>query len=131
VLENVVVGGKRHLRLRLQSRRGSRIGTLWVPVRAQPEAVTIEGHAVPETGWRRGKPPWRPSDWRQYSDVTLPPEGCEMQLVLGETGPLELYAMDVTPGLPPSGAALLAARPPAAVPQQQGDTTLVSRKLRL
>jgi hypothetical protein len=52
-------------------------------------------------------------------------------MVLGETGPLELYAVDVTPGLPAAGAALLAARPPTAVPVQQGDTTLVSRKVKI
>jgi hypothetical protein len=131
VLESAVAGGKRHLRLRLMSRRGARIGAVWMPVRANPEAVTIDGHPVPATGWRLGKPPWDPSDWRSYSDVTLPAAGCEMDMVLGDAGPLELYAVDVTPGLPSSGAALLAARPPAAVPQQQGDTTLVSRKVKI
>ncbi len=86
---------------------------------------------MPATGWRLGKPHWGPADWRAYSDVTLPAAGCEIDMVLGDAGPLELYAIDVTPGLPASGAALLAARPPAAVPLQQGDTTLVSRKLKI
>jgi len=131
VLENAVAGGKRHLRLRLMSRRGALIGSVWIPAQANPESVTIEGHPVPATGWRGGKPHWGPSDWRAYSDVTLPAAGCEMDIVLGDAEPLELYAGDFTPGLPPAGAALLAARPPAAVPQQQGDTTLVSRKMKL
>jgi hypothetical protein len=131
VLENTVIDGKRHLRLLLVSKRGARIATLWVPASARPESVSIEGHAVPDTGWRRAKPQWGPGDWLPYSDATLPPAGCEVQLLLGDTGPVELYAMDATPGLPPSGAALLAARPPSAVPQQQGDTTLVSRKLKI
>jgi len=131
VLESVVAGGKRHLRLRLVSRRGAATGLVWVPARANPESVTVEGHPVPTTGWRTGKPQSGPSDWLGYSDVTLPAAGCELDLVLGETGPLELYAVDVTPGLPPAGAALLAARPPAAVPFQQGDTTLVSRKVKI
>jgi len=129
VLENTVAGGRRHLRLRLISRRGAQVGAIWVPARANPGPVTIEGHRVPETGWRRGKPQLGASDWLQYSDVTLPPAGCEIDMVLGETGPLQLYAVDSTPGLPPAGASLLAARPPTAVPFQQGDTTLVSRKL--
>ncbi len=131
VLESVVAGGKRHLRLRLVSRRGAILGTVWMPVRANPESVTIEGHLVPAAGWRGGKPRRGPSDWMGYSDVTLPAAGCELDMVLGETGPLELYAVDVTPGLPPAGAALLAARPPTAVPLQQGDTTLVSRKVKI
>jgi hypothetical protein len=131
VLESSVAGGQRHLRLRLVSRRGAQIATLWVPAQANPSAVKIEGHLVPETGWRGGKPRWGPGDWRQYSDVTLPPAGCELDMVLGETGPLELYVVDVTPGLPPAGSALLAARPPTAVPFQQGDATMVSRKLKI
>ena len=131
VLESVVAGGKRHLRLRLVSRRGAIVGVVWLPVRANPESVTIEGHPVPATGWRGGKPRWGPSDWLGYSDVTLPAAGCELDMVLGETGPLELYAVDSTPGLPPAGAALLTARPPTAVPVQQGDTTLVSRKVKI
>jgi Peptidase family M28 len=131
VLESVVAGGKRHLRLRLVSRRGAATGVVWVPARANPESVTVEGHPVPATGWRTGKPQGGPSDWLSYSDVTLPAAGCELDMVLGETGALDLYAVDVTPGLPPAGAALLAARPPAAVPFQQGDTTLVSRKVKI
>jgi hypothetical protein len=131
VLESSVADGRRHLRLRLTSRRGAPVGTLWVPAQGKPGPVTIEGHQVPETGWRTGKPQFGPGDWLQYSDVTLPPGGCELDLVLGETGPLELYVTDVTSGLPPAGAALLAARPPTAVPFQQGETTIVSRKLKL
>lgn len=131
VLESSVVGGKRHLRLRLASRRGALIGTVWVPARANPESVTIEGHQVPMTGGRHGKPQWGPADWLQFSDVTLPPAGCELDMVLGDAGPFELHASDSTPGLPPAAAALLAARPPTAVQLQQGDTTLVSRKVKI
>jgi hypothetical protein len=131
VLESSVAEGRRHLRLRLVSRRGARIATVWVPATAKPGSVTIEGQPVPEIGWRGGKPRPGPGAWLQYSDVTLPPQGCELDMVFGETGPLELYVLDVTPGLPPAGASLLAARPPTAVPIQQGDTTIVSRKLKL
>ncbi len=132
VLESSVAGGQRHVRLRLISRRGARVGTIWVPAQATPGPVSIDGHRVPETGWRRGRPQLGPGDWLQYSDVTLPPAGCEIDLVLAAaSGPLEIYALDVTPGLPPTGDALLAARPPTAVPFQQGDTTMVSRKVKL
>ncbi|MBV8203255.1 MAG: hypothetical protein JOZ15_21795, partial [Acidobacteria bacterium] len=131
VLDSSVAGGQRHLRLRLVSRRGARIAAVWLPAQAKPGSVTVAGHRVPETGWRTGKPQLGPGDWVQYSDVTLPQEGCELDMVLGETGPFDLYAVDVTPGLPPEGATLLGARPPTAVPFQQGDTTLVSRKLKI
>jgi Peptidase family M28 len=131
VLESAASGGKRHLRLRLVSRRGASAITLWVPAGAHPEAVSIEGHRVPDTGWRVTRPAMRPGDWLAFSDLTLPATGCEIRLTVGDSGPLELYAVDETPGLPPTGAALLAARPPEAVPIQQGDTTVVSHKLTL
>ncbi len=131
VLESSVAGGKRHLRLHLVSRRGAMIATLWVPGAAHPESVTVEGHRVPDGGWRVGRPRVGPSDWLRYSDLTLPAAGCDLDLVLGDAGPLELYATDVTPGLPPSGAALLAARPVTAAPFQEGDATVVSRKVKI
>jgi hypothetical protein len=131
VVANDVASGKRHLRLHLTSRRGALIATVWVPARSHPEQVTIEGHPVPTTGWRLGRPRLGPGDWVQYSDVTLPPGGCDVEMTLGDTGPVEIYAVDLTPGLPPAGAALLAARSSTAVPQHLGDTTEVSRKLKL
>jgi hypothetical protein len=131
VLESTVAGGGRHLRLRLVSRRGAPIGTLLVPVRAHPTAVRIDGHPLPEPDRRRPGQQLGPSDWLSFSNSTLPPAGCEIDLVLGDAGPLEIYGLDLSFGLPPAGAALLAARPPSAVPQQQGDTTLVSRRLKI
>jgi hypothetical protein len=131
VLENTVAGGVRHLRLRLVSRRGAPIGTLLVPARARPSEVRIDGHLVPRSSWRGPRPQPQPSEWLSFSDPTLPPAGCELDMVLQGTGPLELYAVDASFGLPPSGAGLLAARPPQTVPMQQGDTTLISRRLRL
>jgi hypothetical protein len=131
VLESTVAGGRRHLRLWLVSRRGAPIGTLLVPARAHPTAVRINGRLLPEPDPRRpGQQPGL-SKWLSYSDATLPPAGDELDMMLDETGPLELYGLDASFGLPPGGAGLLAARPPAAVPLQQGDTTLVSRRLKI
>jgi hypothetical protein len=131
VLASTVAGGRRHLRLRLVSRRGAPIGTLLVPARAHPTAVRIDGNLVPDAGWRG--PGQRPaaSAWLSFSDPTLPPAGCVLDMTLDDTGPLDLYGLDASFGLPASGAALLAARPRQAVPTQQGDTTLVSRRLKI
>jgi Peptidase family M28 len=131
VVASSIDGGKRHLRLRLVSWRGAAYGTVWVPAAARPEAVAVEGHPVPARGWRTGRQRPAAGDWLAYSDLTLPAAGCELDLVLGETAAVEVYVVDSTPGLPPAGAALLAARPPTAVPQHQGDTTLVSRKVKI
>jgi hypothetical protein len=128
VLESTVTGGRRHLRLRLVSRRGAAVGRFMVPARAHPTAVRIDGHPLPE-GERRG--PAGTSDWLAFSDVTLPAAGFELDLMLDETGPLDVYGLDTSFGLPPGGAGLLAARPPEAVPLQDGDITVVSRRLRI
>jgi hypothetical protein len=131
VLDSAVAGGKRHLRLRLVSRRGAASGTVLVPVRANPTAVRIDGHPLPAADPRRPRPQSGPPGWLSFSNVTLPPAGFELDMMLDDTGPLELYGFDTSFGLPPAGAGLLAARPPWAVPLQQGDTTLVSRRLKI
>ncbi len=131
VIEDTVAGGRRHLRLLLVSRRGAPIGTFLVPASANPTAVRVDGHPLPEADPRRPPPRPRPGDWLSYSNATLAPAGCELDLELGDTGPLEVYGLDASFGLPPAGAGLLAARPPEAVTFQQGDTVLFSRRLQL
>jgi hypothetical protein len=127
-----IEGGKRHLRLRLLSHRGATAGSVYVPPGAGAESVLIEGHeamavAPPKNGARRAAT----QGWLDFSDVTLPPGGCEVELVLAATEPLDWYVSDRTFGLPPAGAALEAARPATSVPQQNGDVTVVARKLRI
>jgi len=124
VLEDSVAGGKRHLRLRLTSPRGAPAGTVCVPEAAKLESVEIDGQSVPmEEGQGGG--------WRQFTNLTLPSQGSELTVVLGATQPLDWYVLDRSFGLPSSGQALLAARPKDAVPIQDGDVTLVSRKVRI
>ncbi len=87
---------------------------------AQLAAAWRQGHvreAAPAPGWRG------------LADVTLAPGGCELRLVLAATGPLAWYVIDITPGLPPSGQSLLAARPPEAAPVREGDLTVFSRRV--
>jgi hypothetical protein len=129
VLESTVTAGKRHLRVRLLSHRGAPAATVWVPAAAHPESVKIEGHELPAVGGKRNQS--QTGDWYSYGDVTLPPGGCVIDLVLGEPAPQDWYVVDSSPGLPPAGAALLAARPAFAVPIQEGDTTQVSQKVKI
>jgi hypothetical protein len=124
VVENSVTGGKRRLRLRLTSPRGAPVGMIYVPVAAKLESIAIDGKSIPE-----GK--GMPGDWRSYTNLTLPPQGSQVDVVLGSTQPMDWYVLDRSYGLPPSGAALLAARPKDAVPFQDGDVTVVTRKVRI
>ncbi|HVT58812.1 MAG TPA: M20/M25/M40 family metallo-hydrolase [Thermoanaerobaculia bacterium] len=131
-------GGKRRLRLHMSSPRGAAVATLYVPVTAKLESITIEGRPVlaPETILGSGThlPPPQPGSapgfgWYAFTDLTLPAGGCDVEAVLGESGPLDWYVSDRTPGLPPSGRALLAARPVEATPIQDGDVTIFTRKV--
>ncbi len=127
VLEDSSAGGKRRLRLLFTSMRGAPLGTLVVPKAAQLEALKIDGQAVELDRPTGAQEP----DWRLLNNYTLSPQGSEIEVVLGATQPLDWYVYDRSYGLPPTGQALAAARPKDAVPIQDGDTTMVSRKVRI
>jgi len=127
VLEDTAAGGKRHLRLRLTSPRGGDSATVIIPEAARLEEMKVAGTPVVLRG---GK--FRPFfGWHFQNIDGLPPEGVEIEVVLGGTGPMDWYLFDGTRGLPPSGDALRKARPATAVAIQEGDKTMVSRKVRI
>lgn len=122
VEQTAAPGGKRRLRLRLTSPRGAPDATLYIPAAAQLDSATFEGRPV--TFFRF------PGSGSTLLRVSLPPEGAQIEAVLGGA-PQEWHVVDQSLGLPPGGEALLRARPATAVPIQDGDTTLVSRKVRI
>lgn len=125
VLEDTTAGGKRHLRLRLVSPRGAPVAIVYVPADARLASMQIDGQPVPlENSGQSG-------GWQIYTHLTLPAQGSELDVMLGATQPLVWYVSDRTYGLPPAGRALLAARSKNAVPIQDGDMTVVSRKVRI
>lgn len=129
VLEDSAAGGKRRLRLLVTSNRQATIGGLFVPPGAKLESARVDGQEVPLQGPR--KLGWPKDAWTELSMMTMRPDGMEVELVLGAAQPLELYVYDRTNGLPLSAEALRKARPAYAVTFQEGDTTTVSRKVRI
>ncbi|HEV7785059.1 MAG TPA: hypothetical protein VGQ28_06955, partial [Thermoanaerobaculia bacterium] len=93
------------------------------------ESVKIDGHAFPTNDPRMGPP--RAQGWKLFSSLTLPPGGSELEIVLGSTQPSDWYAIDRSYGLPPTAAALLAARPKDAVTIQDGDVVVMIRKVKI
>lgn len=127
VLGSSVEGGKRRVRLRLASPRGAHVGFVLIPAGAKLESMRMQGQEVPQGA----SPAGQGAQWRNYTLLTLPPEGGELEVVLGETSPLDWYVGDRTYGLPPAGQALLKARPATVTTIQNGDVTTVSRKVRI
>jgi len=122
-------GGKRHVRLRLTSPRGGTMATLVIPRAAQLASIRVAGHEVPDLSTERRFAALAKGDFRVVNIAPLPPEGVEIEAVLGAAAPQTWTVLDSSPGLPTRGAALVAARPPDAVPIQDGDQTLVSRRV--
>ena len=126
VVSDTKEGARRVLRVRIISPRGAPIAQVMIPEATKVESITVEGQRVtsdpPETSWQ---------GWFTATLLTLPPEGTEIEVVLGNPAPQDWFVLDRSLGLPPSGAALQKARPADATTSQDGDTTAVSRKVRI
>lgn len=128
VLETAPAAGGRRVRARLASARGAGSVLLLLAPGAEVAAARMEGVEIP---------PPAPRARRYYGGrvvygcTTVPPGGVELELTLRGAAPVEAVVLDVAPGLPPGGAALQAARPPDAVPSQEGDVSVVSARATL
>jgi hypothetical protein len=128
VLEDTTTtGGRRHVRVLLTSPRGAREATVLIPAAANLESTKVNGTQVE---FRNGKPSAF-FGWYRQPIATLPAEGAELDFVLGAAQPLDWYVLDQAQGLPPAGDALVKARPQHAAAGQDGDMTVVSRKVRI
>jgi hypothetical protein len=127
VLEDAVQNGKRRLRLRVASPRQAPVLNLVIPRVAGLESIQVGNVPVP----REAPAPGQQGEWESFSHLTLPAGGAEMTFVLASAAKHDWYVVDQAYGLPPAGAPLQKARPAASVPFQDGDVTLVSRKINL
>jgi hypothetical protein len=117
----------RRLRAILRSARGAPVVFLALPPSASAR-VTIGGAPIPPISARWLK--WH-GGWTVLSCLTAPPEGVEVEIVASGDAPLTLYVGDRTRGLPAGGERLVRARGATGVPSQDGDGTLITRRLRL
>ena len=79
----------------------------------QPAGRIVSGQI-----WFEDRDPSDDGEGAEEGDAPRPGEG-------GKPTEVRLRLVDRRPGLPPAGAALLAARPPAFVPCHDGDGTMV------
>jgi hypothetical protein len=128
IQESAVAGDKRSYRALLRSERGAPDASILFPPDSGIESVRMEGEPVPPETERERK---YLNGWSYYDCPTMPAKGMEIRFTLPTGKPVEVYALDETYGLPLEGLFLLKARPLTATPSQDGDVTVVSRRVQL
>jgi hypothetical protein len=126
ILASTPVADRRNYRALLRSERGASEAMVLFPPGSNVSAARINDVAV------EGDSSWSHrlfGDWEIYRCLTTPAGGVEIAFSLPAGKPLEVYALDATYGLPPGGKFLLDARPFTAAPSQDGDVTIVSRRV--
>ena len=128
ILESSQADGRRNYRTLLRSERGAPYAAVFFPPDAGVESVRIGGQPLPPaTDAIRGLF----NGWVAYACPAMPAGGVEVSfsVPLGKT--VEVSAADQSYGLPPEGTFLSNSRPFTATPSQNGDVTIVSRRVQL
>jgi hypothetical protein len=128
ILESTALAGRRNYRSLLRSERGAPDVMVLFPPGTDATAVRMNGRGAAAG---IGKAHDFFGGWKIYRCLTTPAEGVEIAFSLPLGKPLEVYALDATYGLPSEGKFLLSARPITATPFQNGDVTIVSRRVQL
>jgi hypothetical protein len=126
ILESTAVADRRNYRALLRSERGAPDAMVLFPPGSNVSGARINDVAVEGDSSRSHR---LFGDWEIYRCLTTPAGGVEIAFSLPAGKPLEVYALDATYGLPPAGKFLLDARPFTAAPSQDGDVTIISRRV--
>ena len=110
----------------LTSTRGATMAIIAYPANA-PLAVTRLGGVTVEPNSPRAR--HHHPGWSAYAIRGLPVAGIDVTIELRGDAPVEVTVLDQSFDLPVGGDALRAARPPSAVAVQDGDATLLVRRL--
>jgi hypothetical protein len=132
VLDAEVLEGKIRYDLQLTSPRGAPDISILFPPQAGATAIEVAGHAVEEPKGRVLQYLQGPMRGWRFCDVpTLDPGGVEIKFSVSSSSPIELYIGDQSYSLPPEGLAIARARLADTVTSQDGDVTLVTRRVQL
>ncbi|MGA7921903.1 MAG: M20/M25/M40 family metallo-hydrolase [Candidatus Acidiferrales bacterium] len=120
--------GQRRYRALLRSERGASEAAVLFPPDCGIESVTAEDQTLePESDRVRREL----NGWFGYEFWAVPAKGIEIGFTLPAGKSVEVFALDVTYGLPQEGQFLLKARPLTATPFGNGDRTIVTRRVEL
>jgi Peptidase family M28 len=128
ILESAQANGRHAYQALLRSERGAPSAAVFFPPDADVENVRVGGQALPPEVPRIRQ---YFNGWAMYRCDAMPADGIEIDFSLPVGKPVEVSAADESYGLPPAGAFLLMARPLKAAPSQDGDTTVVTRRVQL
>lgn len=128
ILGSSLQGKSRSYTALLVSERGAPDAAVLFPPGANVQSVRMQGQPVQpetprETQYLNG--------WTAYSCPTMPAAGINISFTLPVGKMVEVTAVDRSYGLPSVGAFLSNARPLTATPSDEGDVTLVTRRVQL
>ncbi len=128
--------GRLEVQAHIASPRGAPVVALLFPPSVRVYSFSVNGVSVPPPPRRRAQ---FASGWRRFSVVTTPPSGVDVSFVQSPAQAVaaepsgqssaQLILLDESYSLPPTGNALLAARPAYAVRSQSGDVTILWRSV--
>jgi hypothetical protein len=128
ILEAASSEAHRTYRTLLRSERGAPYAAILLPPGSGVDSVRMSGQPVePVAAELRAYF----NGWTVYACPTMPAAGVEISFSVPLGKPVEVYAADQSFGLPPDGAFLANARPLTATPSQNGDVTIVTRRVQL
>jgi hypothetical protein len=128
ILESSQGDGRRNYRTLLRSERGAPGAALLFPPGSDVEDVRVEGQPV-EPELPRIRQYF--NGWAVYRCPALPASGIQISFSVPQGKTVEVAAADQSYGLPAEGTFLLKARPLTAAPSQNGDVTIISRRVQL
>ncbi len=128
ILEVTEADGRRNYRTLLRSERGAPYAAILFPPGSGIDSIRMGGQpVVPVSSEIRNYF----NGWTIYACPAMPAAGVEVSFSVPLGKPVEVSAADQSYGLPPDGTFLAKSRPLTATPSQNGDVTIVSRRVQL
>lgn len=128
ILESSESGGKRQYRALLRSERGAPEAAVFFPPDSGIDQIRIQDEPIPHKTARVLR---YFNGWDLYRCMTMPAKGIEMQFELPSGKPIEVYVLDLSYLLPLEGMFVVKSRPLTATSYQQGDVTILTRRVQL
>ncbi len=128
ILESSESGGKRQYRALLRSERGAPEAAVFFPPDSGIDQIRIQDEPIPHKTARVLR---YFNGWDLYRCMTMPAKGIEIQFELPLGKPVEVYVLDLSYLLPLEGMFVVKSRPLTATPYQQGDVTILTRRVQL